>query len=373
MKRHHYIVCILATAAFFMLCVERPLFAVEKQSWASRPIAGQLWGMAWADLGGDGEKQMLLLERHALRVAKIDGEAVTTSASFSWGSTVDGVRLFAMDVDGDGDEEAVVSAIQNGWPSSMILDWKGDRFEPVVTGTPWHLRAVTHEGGAALSKPILIGQHSTTSRFYFGRLYELSVEKGKIEKVRKLDLPSWAYLYRYAPFPSTSDGAERIALLKEYAPLELLAKEGRKFRRSWRSGERFGGSLNLVKARVQEPLGIVVTDMVGVGHEPVAFWGKQPLLVAPQHDILLRGIIGRKPYVTGARIKGFATEEVLGMVEVFDSADLPGYIADFLVTSPEGKPELLVLLQLTDGFFDDVRASRLLRFDLPGESALTNK
>src|SRR3989338_3457790 len=119
MKRHHYIVCILATAAFFMLCVERPLFAVEKQSWASRPIAGQLWGMAWADLGGDGEKQMLLLERHALRVAKIDGEAVTTSASFSWGSTVDGVRLFAMDVDGDGDEEAVVSAIQNGWPSSM--------------------------------------------------------------------------------------------------------------------------------------------------------------------------------------------------------------------------------------------------------------
>jgi len=312
----------------------------SKHAWGSKRLKNTLWGIARADLDGNGAKETVLLEKDRIWQAARKGKELTEVASFKFPPYTQGLRIYTIDVDGNGSDEIVVSAVQYGQPSSMIIEKTSDGFATLIKGAKWHLRVENKK---------IIGQRWSRDNFFSGKLYELKIDSGKLKVAAKLNRPRWANIFNYTSVPAPTERPVLVAL-KGYAPLrayeEYAKRSKKKWRKFWTSNGRFGGTILYVRRHVRQPLADMPEYNVPIGHEPIPMPIKGTAgMLALKNDMPLKNVFGTKQLIRGGRLVGFEYNDALGFQEAFLTERMPGFIADYVVDRGPQGTQLYVALQ----------------------------
>ncbi|MFH0799244.1 MAG: VCBS repeat-containing protein [Pseudomonadota bacterium] len=329
-------------------------------AWASSRIGSPLWGMAFGDIDGTGRK-LLLLERGRVLVGKLGEKGFEQQALCDLPGRAEGARIYTMDLDGDGVEEIVVSAVEEGLPASLALSFKDGKCRTLFERERWSLRVIED----LQARKTLTGQSWSSDSFFFGPVFELKFEGKKLKKVQKIGLPTAVNLFQFAALPGED---ERLAVIKGYQPLEVYEKMSRRFKRTWRTGVRFGGGLNILATSQRAVLGEEMADMVEFNLSPlVSVRGADFALIAPRHDMPLKGFIGRRPSVHGATVVEFRPDPALFFEEISRTINIPGAIVDYVIGDlrSEGKQRLFVLMQDDPSMFKEGERSIIFEFEMP--------
>lgn len=359
----------LSSIAVTLALLTTPVAAYEsdavntiQHSWGSQRMDITLWGVACGDVDGNGSGDILLLEERSLWLGRIEGNELIKAAEYRWNGQIKGLRLYTLDLNGDGRDEAVVSAVADATPASLILEFDGKGFKPIQQNVPWHLRVMVKDG-----RKVLVGQKSSPDEFFIGKLYRLSLDDGgTIQRGERLALPRWAKAFNFGLLPR--DGEDRVLIsLKGYAPLKAYELRGRKWKRYWTSGKRFGGTLLRVSLKNRPPMQDLPEYEVPIDHEPLTWiWNGTTWIIAANYDLPLRNIIGRRTLIKGSRMIGFVEDAALGFDEHFATKRLPGFISDYCVGRGfDGTKKLFVALQTDPEMFRPGKQSSLLIYDLP--------
>lgn len=337
----------------------QPTGILLKYSWASEHLNHALWGMAAGNLDGDGISDMVLLDRRVIHIGRFNNSKFVESLACKIPGLIMGARVYLMDIDGDPPEEIIVSGVEEGRPASTVLKIADGRCKIVVDRERMSLRVI------GVPKK-LVGQGWTSDAFFSGPVFELELDGGRLKSVGKIEIPHYVSIYQFSPLPEGGRGYQ-VAAIKGFAPIEVMEKIKKNFKRVWRSGERFGGSANLLPAEERNILGEVKSDAISFDLPPVVVLNGEGFeIVALKQEMPLKNFIGKKPLIRGALILGFKMDPVLVLTELFRTQELPGVVVDFSVeVSNGGKKRLLVLMQDDLGMFHDGTRSTILAFDLP--------
>lgn len=337
----------------------RPIEKRMKYAWASKPLDSVYWGIARGDLDGDGKKEWVFLSRKSIHIGAFDDKNFKRKTECAWKGDADGGRVYAHDVDGDGDDEIVITAVIFGKPSSLIMDYEGEKCAELISDIPYSLRVLTNRN-------ILIGQSWSSSDFFTGSVFDTKISKGKLKSGKSLKLPWRTLLFDFDLF-SNDDDEEYVLLQNGISRLDLKKRSGRHFKRVWRSPDKYGGSSNLLTAVSRMVLGsekeeFVMFDVPPI-HVGVGSWMR---MLAIHQDMPLKGFVGRKPAIRGSEIVVFTQDEALGFVEEMRSDYLPGSAVDLIVDdlTEGGKVSFYVLTVQGGGFFSQGDTSLLLKFDI---------
>ena len=326
---------------------------VLAHTWGSQRLPGAIWGIAISDVDGDGTVETLLLKRNQLVVGHINDSGFAPESTYEWDGLLEAVKLYTVNLDDDPAEEIVVSAMEADDPSSFGLKFKDGKFETIFSNAPWHLRVLQDNIGK-----LLIGQQWDTTSFFEGPIYFLSVEGKKIKRTEKLPLPRWATIYNFEALGTDS----RIVRLDPYEHVMIYEKRGKKFKKIWSSGGRFGGGLNVVDFEAREPLGEANQEGEVINREPLVITGgSAPLILAVEHDVPLKGVIGRRAWIPRGKIVAFGEDPSLGFQNKFETVEIQGYISDYAVF----EKKLIAPVQLQSSMWRENEESTLLMFDLP--------
>lgn len=333
---------------------------VINYAWATKRLNGSYWGIASGDVDGDGAKELLLLSRRNVKIFKLGSAGELDEVAIcSVPGVAEGTHIYTMDLDGDKLDEILVSAVEEGLPASFALKYSDKKCRTSFDRERLSLRVAADASGA---KKIL-GEGWLSSAFFSGSIYELNYENGKLKVSARLDIPRYTNIFQFAELPA-ADGARRVALIKGYNPLEVHEKIGKRFKRIWRTGERFGGSVNLIRAPQREAMGEVTDADAEFDLPPIVV--SNGSFLAVQHNMPLRGAIGRRPMVRGAEISAFRPDAALGYGESYRSIKLPGAVVDYYVEAAgASKQRLVVLMQDDPSMFREGDRAVILAFDLP--------
>ncbi len=332
-----------------------------KYAWAGKPIAGDLWDMAQADVDSDGAADTVLLERRRIRVGSLSEVGFAEKFSCGWKAAADAARVYLIDLDADGKPEAAISAVEDGLPASLVLrlDPAAGRCEEAVSYARYSVRAldVPDESGSLRRK--LVGQAWNQEKFFSGAVRELALFGNKLKAGERLDLPRYTDIYQFAMLAS-ADGAPSVAVLKGPAHMEIYenVRQG-KWKRVWRSGERLGGTSNALPAEQRPALDEVMSDLAIFDMSPIAIGSK---IFAVKADMPAHDIVGTKPYVRGGEVVEFVPDSALGYVEQVRTQWLPGEIAAMAMDQARG---LVLLLKNNAGAFENASGAKIISFDIP--------
>lgn len=342
-----------------------PAAAERSYAWATPSIDGERWGIARGDLDGDGSQEWLLLTRTAVLIGTLTPKGFAQRAACGWKGIAQGAALFAHDLTGDGRDEIIVSAVKEGTAASLVLQYNDKKCTQLVADAPWSLRVMELPGEAGgPPRNALVGQGWSRGAFFSGPFFELALDGKKLKQVGRVPMPRYTDLFEVTTLPP-ADGTEELVRQCGHARLEVRARRGKKFRRLWRSGERYGGSVNYLPADQRRALDRESQAYVLFDEPPVVDrQAKGFELVAVQHDMTLGGFVGRRPSVRGARFVGFRPDPVLTFTEAWRSVRLPGAVTDFLLVEEGERRELIVLMLEDPGFWERGSSSRIIVFDL---------
>ncbi len=341
---------------------DSPTVLPSAHAWGSKRMDTTLWGIGRGDLDGDGVKELVLLEQSAVWIGRREGDRIVKDTALSFPSSTEGLRLFLMDVDGDGRDEVIVSAVAYGnRPSSSVVRFKDGRLEPLLNGIPWHLRTLTTAEGT-----VLVGQRASSDDFFDGKLYRLAWKDGALKVGDAIALPRETNIFDFALVPPHDEG-EALVTLKVYASLKAYEWRRNRWKKFWTSDGRFGGTLRQVQLTSRPPLQDLPQYRIPIGHEPVAFkYAGMPAVMAARHDMPLKNIIGQAQLIKGGRLIVYARDPSLGFTERFATQRMPGFIADYCVDNDSaGRSQLYVALQTEPDVFSPSLESTVLIYDLP--------
>lgn len=311
------------------------------------------WGMAEGDLYGDGKSEFLLLARDSVKIGRLTDSGFETESFCNLPGLAKGSRVYTYDLDQDGRDEIIVSAVEGGMPASVAFNFKDKTCSILFERARYSLRVVRNLDG----KNVLLGQGSGQGAFFFGPIYEMSLEGGRLKPVTKYEVPRYTNIYQFTELPPNGETA-RFAVVKGWNPIEVHEKRRNSFKKTWRSGERFGGTINILGAEERDVLGEVAANHVDFDVSPVASGGDFRLYVV-RHTMPLRGVIGKRPMVGGAEVVEFSWDPSLGFMEKSRTVKLPGAIVDVFMGHG-----LFVLMQGEVGMFHEGESSTILTFEM---------
>lgn len=329
-------------------------------SWAGKRLSGAYWGIAFGDVDGDASKEALVLSRGAVKIGKMTENGFDENASCSLPGRAEGARIYAIDLDGDGRDEIVVSAVEEGLPSSLGLKFKKDACEVLFERSRFSVRVAPSAEG----RDILMGQAWSSDSFFFGPVFELKLEGRKLKESARVEIKKGAKLFQFAWVPCADGGERSIVMVKGYNPMEFYEQNGKKFKRVWRAGERFGGTVNLLTAEQRDVLGEVDSEFVRFDVPPlVRKWDGGFEVIALRHILPIKNVIGLRPAVSGAEVAIFEPDPAIILREKFRSQKLPGAIADIAFGEfTGGRQALFVLMQNDPSMFRESEGTTILAF-----------
>ncbi len=337
----------------------------QRYAWASRAVEGQFWGMVQGDIDADGTPDTVLMERDRIHIGVLGGKGFDETFSCGWSTAARAARVYLYDTNGDGDLEAVVSAVEEGLPSSLILDVDvaAGRCSEIVSSARFSMRVIEIPADGGRWGKKLVGQGWSRAEFFSGDVRELTLAGKKLKGGTKLKLPWNTSLYDFAPLPEV-EGRPAVVILKGPSHMEVkVNSRGRKWRRVWRAGERLGGSANILPAVQRQALDQMGSDYALFNIPPLTHGSD---LMAVKADMPTRDVVGAEPYVRGGEAVGFVPDPALTFVCGMRTQWLPGAVVDFVVGKTAGDPEenLLLLLQEDTSAFGKSLQAKVIAFEL---------
>ena len=233
------------------------------------------------DLTGDGNRELLVLGRHELRVytKRDQGYALKDTRKSSRGE--DYLKVSVGDVDGNGKAEIYLVSFYGERARTTVLEWNG-RFRELFQKTG-HLVAVQDPGGGA---PRLLYEGTQINKLFAGGISLMGYDaSGKLKEIRRLPEIKGVRFYSLTPYDLNKDGSPEFIGLGENNCLHVWDGNGEVL---WKEDESIGGSNDAIQvgdvpyyeskpwAYINSRL--VVTDIDGDGKKEVVAVKNIPLI-----------------------------------------------------------------------------------------------
>jgi len=315
--------------------------------WRSAKFDGMYVSMTAADLNKNGVKEIFLLKRKSLAIARVKGAGLEVIKEISSGAA-DFIDVSSIDTDGDGAVEVYISALRSSSPESLVVEFKDNDYKVTITGVKWLMRSVT----VGTKPAVLVGSRFRNADGFYGELRVLKKQGTEVVDAGPfgIELPRKVDLYRFDAFDLTGSGALSLMALDSRNYLDVYKSDGKGgWDKDWTSSEYYGGTLNNIElnddnssnARPAVPVEGRIYHLSGKD-------GKTELIIKKNTP----GGLGRH----AERVGSFVSGEVMSlswdgalMTENWKTKLVPGYISDFFIDDLNGDGTKEIVLLVVDG------------------------
>jgi len=324
-----------------------------------------LKGVAVGDVDGEGHKEIVLMEPHALWIYRDTGRELKLIAEHHLSVAHNLLTVGTVDVDGDGREEIAVTDAIGDDLQSFILAFKGGQLKYKAKGINRYL-CVKEIGG----RKLLLGQAMGKDSDYDGPIEELHWSKGKLRSKGPLKgLPAevgWLYCFVLGYF--TGGQRPEVAYVNSMGELRLLTLEGEQL---WRGGTHYCMSDNFFDRpevyadakgmpspfprRVYIPTKMLSRDLDADGFDE---------LVLPVNRFIMGEHVERVRVYDKGHLLSLVWDG-MAMAEAWRTQNMPGCIFDFEVADSDndGRAELIAVV-VSAHFLKKKASSNLVVFEL---------
>jgi hypothetical protein len=140
-----------------------------KQAGQSDPIADEVYGVVAGDVDAKGNGEVVAFGRRTIHVYRVKGSEVLPYTRISRGISHHFLNVEAVDLDGDGKKDLVVTDRDAENLSSFVLLRKGDGFVEVPGSIPYHLVALRDWNG----RTVVAGQRRGFNEPFQGKIHAM--------------------------------------------------------------------------------------------------------------------------------------------------------------------------------------------------------
>jgi TolB-like protein len=330
----------------------------------SQKLPFEIKGLDIADVDGDGQNEIVLMDNRTLWIYKYVEEKLRLFRKLSGKANQNFLTLDVADVNGNGTAEIFVTSVSGEDLTSFILEYEEDRFKRISDRNRWYFRVLDLPGKG----PTLLGQKMGSEEAFSGPIYQFSWEGKKFARGKKLEVPKQTPLFGLAIADITGDGKEEIIQFDYADRLKVLSTDGNNL--LYKTPASYGGTDNSFdresvpewdrKDRIAKRFylrgRILVLDLNGDGRTEV--------------------IVNKNHFSTGLRFQRFRPYEKgqvynlvwdgMMLAENWRTKEIPGYIADYQVRDfdNDGERELVVAVVSKFELMQRSGDSHILFFEL---------
>ncbi|MBI3121554.1 MAG: hypothetical protein HYZ03_04645 [candidate division NC10 bacterium] len=308
---------------------------IDQIALRSQEVPFKAQAMAVGELTGDGTMKLAISDGQGVYVYGLDKAGIKQVWSFAGGTTDNVIALDAADINKNGVAEIFVTNYTAHGLRSYVLEYRNAKFEKIWDEVPLHFRVLEGPDGS----PQLYAQAAGQDKPFDGPVRQYAWQGNRYVPGAVVPLPKqFNTVYGFALADVDGDGAPEVLVLD---PLDYLRVYDRSGTEIYRSSDRYGGSEMVLE---YDPSRAGENPRSGI--EPNRFAlqsrmyfqdilgdGKRQLIV-PRNTPSTGYVFKTRLYDKG-KIFGLNWDGV-GMQAVWETRELPGYIADFSLVDPEG-------------------------------------
>src|SRR3990170_5137564 len=132
-------------------------------------IADEIHGVVSGDVDPEGNGEVIAYGRKGIHLYRVNGSEILPKARITDGIPGHILNVEAVDLDGDGEKEIVVTGIEGESLRSTVLKKKGDTFGRIADRLPYYLVLLPDWQG----KKVLAGQQKGDDFPFHGKLYAM--------------------------------------------------------------------------------------------------------------------------------------------------------------------------------------------------------
>jgi flagellar assembly FlgT-like protein len=303
------------------------------------PFKGQ--AMAVGEFTGDGTMKLAISDGQGVYIYDLEKGGIKLIWSLP-GSTADEVvALDAADINKNGVAEIFVTnhALGSHHPDrnlrSYVLEYRDGKFVKIWDDVPLNFRILEGTDGA----PQLYAQGSGDNKPFDGPVRKYTWQGNRYVAGEAVPLPKmFNVIYGFSLADLDGDGSSKILILDQQDHLRVYDRGGTEI---YRSSDRYGGlelSLEYNPERVRENAvsGILPTTIMLQGrmyYQDILGNGKKQIVVfrnTPSTGYVFQTRLYDKGKIFGLSWDGVA------MQPVWETRELPGYVADFALVDSDG-------------------------------------
>jgi hypothetical protein len=291
--------------------------------------------MAVGELTGDGTLKLAITDGQGVYVYDLTKGGIKEIWSLRGVTTDNIIALDAADINQNGVAEIFVTNYTAAGLRSYVLEYRQGKFGKIWDEVSLHFRVLEGPNNT----PQLYAQAAGNNQPFDGPINQYAWRGNRYVPGAVVPLPKpFNRIYGFALADLDGDGAPEVLVLDQLDYLRVYDRGGTEI---YRSGERYGGSELFLEY-----------DPSRAGENPRS--GIQPLRTILQGRMFFQDILGdgkkqlvlprntpSTGYVFQTRLydkgKMFGLSwDGIGMQAVWETRELPGYVADFALVDPEG-------------------------------------
>ncbi len=308
---------------------------IDQIALRSQEVPFKAQAMAVGDLTGDGTMKLAISDGQGVYVYSLDKTGIKQVWSFAGATTDNVIALDAADINKNGAAEIFVTNYTVHGLRSYVLEYRNAKFEKIWDEVPLHFRVLEGPDGS----PQLYAQAAGQDKPFDGPVRQYTWQANRYVPGAVIPLPKqFNTVYGFALADVDGDGAPEVLVLDHLDYLRVYDRSGMEI---YRSSDRYGGSEMVLeydpsRAGENPRSGIEPTRFIlqsRMYFQDILGDGKRQLIVprnTPSTGYVFRTRLYDKGKIFGLNWDG------VGMQAVWETRELPGYIADFSLVDPEG-------------------------------------
>jgi len=171
--------------------------------WRSQSLNFVARGMVAGDVDNDGQVEIVLMEKNKVHIFHKKDTYLVPLATYEAPLSFELLNINLADLNRDGYAEIIISATQDKFVRSFMLNFKDKKLQIVKERIPYLLNIVRMPPAY---QPTLVGQKFGLVRLFEpDSVYELVQMQGEFQAARKVKLPPFADVFNFTYLPQGSD------------------------------------------------------------------------------------------------------------------------------------------------------------------------
>lgn len=306
------------------------------------PFKGQ--AMTVGEFTGDGTMKLAVTDGQNIYIYDLTKSGVKLLTTIPGVTTQDVIALDSADLNGNGVAEIFASVYPRSWFTSggglesFVMEYQNGKFVKTWDKVQSYFRVMDGVDG----KPHLYGQGTGSDVPFYGPVREYVWQNNQYVPQAPIPLPkAYNRIYGFALADLDGDGIPKALILDKQDYLRVFDRAGQEI---YRTSDHYGGSELVLQydpertrtSATNPKSGIQLSEMMIQGriyYQDIMGNGKKQL-VLPRNTPSTGYIFQTRLYDKG-KIFGLSWDG-LGMQSVWETREVPGYIADFALVDPEG-------------------------------------